>query len=232
MFREVGVSMEQFGVFDIIGPIMIGPSSSHTAGAVKIGYIAMRIHGKSIKKVQFYLHGSFAKTYVGHGTDRALLSGVMGFLPDDERIKDAYSIGDSIGLEYEFIEADLGEVHPNTVKIQLTSKEGKITEVMGASIGGGKIKILKINDIDVAFDGEYTTLIVKHYDRPGVIAGITAVLAEHTINIAFMKLFRQAKGEFARLIVEMDDSITRQVLKEIKAVKYIKEVAYIEKMAL
>ncbi len=145
--------------------------------------------GEDVKEVTFFLHGSFAKTYRGHGTDKALLAGVMGFLPDDERIKSAYKIIEKKGIKYKFTGKDLGEVHPNTVKIKMVGNSGREMIVMGSSIGGGKVTITKINDFDVEFNGEYTTLITKHYDRPGVMASLTSILAQNRVNIAFMKLF-------------------------------------------
>jgi L-serine dehydratase len=222
----------EYSIFDIIGPVMIGPSSSHTAGAAKIGYIAKGIFGEDVTTVNFYLHGSFAKTYLGHGTDKALLSGVLGFLPDDERLKNAYKIAERRGIKYTFNATDLGEVHPNTVKIEMISKQGKIMKITGSSIGGGKVKIIKINDLDVEFDGEYTTLITKHYDRPGVIAAITSVLADNKVNIAYMKLFRHIKGDYARLVLESDEVINEQVLEEIREMRFISEVTCIDKLVL
>ncbi|MCT4542756.1 MAG: L-serine ammonia-lyase, iron-sulfur-dependent subunit beta [Vallitalea sp.] len=222
----------EYSIFDIIGPIMIGPSSSHTAGAAKIGYIARGIFGEDIKSVKFILHGSFAKTYMGHGTDKALLSGVMGFLPDDERLKNAYKIAESKGITYSFIGDNLGEVHPNTVKIHMVSEGGKEMMVMGSSIGGGKVVIIQINDLEVNFNGEYTTLITKHYDRPGVVASITSILANNNVNIAFMKLFRHSKGDYARLVLESDEEINNSVLEEIKKMKFVDEVTRIDKLIL
>lgn len=207
--------MSEYSIFDIIGPVMIGPSSSHTAGAVRIGYFARKIAAEDIQKVIFYLHGSFAKTYAGHGTDRALLAGVMGFLPDDERIRDAFQIAQHREIAYQYEETDLGEVHPNTVKIEMHTASKRKWEIMGSSLGGGKVRIIQINQMEVAFEGEYTTLMTHHVDRPGVIAKITAILAEHNVNIAFMKLFRESKGSNARLIVETDQEIGEEVQTEI-----------------
>ncbi|NMA82831.1 MAG: L-serine ammonia-lyase, iron-sulfur-dependent, subunit beta [Epulopiscium sp.] len=208
--------MSQYSLFEIVGPIMIGPSSSHTAGAAKLGYMAKKIIGEPIQKVSFYLHGSFAKTYNGHGTDKALLAGVMGCHPDDERIRDAFQMAQEQKLDYEFIEADLGDVHPNTVKIKMTTLQGEEWEITGSSIGGGKIKIIRINNMDVDFQGEYTTLITYHIDRPGMVATITATLAKYKINIAFMKLFRETKGSKAILILETDEDIEKEAVKEIR----------------
>lgn len=222
----------EYSIFDIIGPVMIGPSSSHTAGAAKIGYIAREIFGRDVSNVRFTLHGSFAKTYLGHGTDKALLSGVMGFLPDDERLRNAYQIAEQKGIKYKFDSKDLGEVHPNTVKIGMLSDDNHEMTVIGSSVGGGKVKIIRINDFDVDFNGEYTTLITKHLDRPGVMASITSMLAKNRVNIAFMKLYRHAKGDYARLILESDEKIDNCVIEDIKNMDYVDDVTKIDKLVL
>ncbi len=219
--------MENISLFDIIGPVMIGPSSSHTAGACKIGYMAAQVFGEPVSSAEFHMHGSFYKTLKGHGTDRALLAGIMGFLPDDIRIQDAFNIADERGIGYAFSEADLGEVHPNSVEIVMTGKSGRTETVTGSSIGGGSILISKIDDTDVELDGDYATLITSHNDKPGVIAHVSAVLAEHHINIAFMKVFRQVRGETASLIVQMDEAVGADVLEAIKKIDDISDVKFI-----
>lgn len=208
--------MSEFNMFDIIGPIMIGPSSSHTAGANKIGYMARKIVGEDIKYVEFLLHGSFAKTYKGHGTDKALLAGIMGMMSDDERIRDAYKIADKIGLRYAFSEIELENVHPNTVKMNITGISGSKWEIVGSSIGAGKVKIIELNDMQIEFDGEYYTLITTHRDLPGVVAHITQTLAMSNVNIAFMKLYREEKDKNAMLIVEADQDIPDDIVEKIK----------------
>lgn len=207
--------MKEYSIFDIIGPAMIGPSSSHTAGAARLGYMARKIAGSEIREVTFYLHGSFAQTYKGHGTDKALLAGIVGLLPDDAGIKRAFDLAREKAVDYKFLQADLGEVHPNTVNMIMKMASGEEYQVMGSSIGGGKIKIIQINGMDVDFDGEYTTLITYHLDFPGVVANITAILAKYNVNIAFMRLFRETKGSNARLIVETDENIEDTMIKEI-----------------
>ncbi|NLZ94082.1 MAG: L-serine ammonia-lyase, iron-sulfur-dependent, subunit beta [Firmicutes bacterium] len=213
--------MKEYGVFDIIGPIMIGPSSSHTAGAARLGFLARKIAGAEIKEAVFYLHGSFAKTYAGHGTDRALVAGVMGIMPDDERIRDAFKLAKGKGMLYSFKEIDLGEVHPNTVLMVLQTLSGERWEIAGSSIGGGKIRIIRINELDVDFTGEYTTLITYHQDRPGVIADISAVLAKYKVNVAFMRVFRVNKADNAVLIAETDEDINDSALAEIAKNSYV-----------
>lgn len=213
--------MKEYGIFDIIGPVMIGPSSSHTAGAARLGFMARKIAGEDIKEVDFYLHGSFAKTYAGHGTDRALLAGVMGMMPDDEGIRNAFELAREKGVDYRFHEKDLGEVHPNTVLIVMKTVSGEKWEVTGSSIGGGKVRIIRINDLEVEFEGEYTTLITYHYDRPGVIAEISSVLAKHKVNIAFMRVFRENKASNAVLIAETDEDIPSSAIAEIEKSPHI-----------
>lgn len=207
--------MTAYSIFDLIGPVMVGPSSSHTAGANRIGYMAKHIVGEPIKEVVFYLHGSFAKTYKGHGTDKALLAGILGYLPDDERIRDSFHYANKQGLKYKFVEADLGDVHPNTTKLAITTESGTHWNIMGSSIGGGKVKITRVNDMEVDFDGEYTSLITHHQDYPGVVARITNILAVYEINIAFMKLFRTSKGSDAMLLIETDQDIMPDITNKI-----------------
>ena len=148
--------------FDIIGPIMIGPSSSHTAGAVRLGLMAKEILVEPVKSVEIKLHGSFAQTYKGHGTDRALIAGIMGFKPDDERIRDALQIATENNIKYSFEKVNLDDAHPNTAIIKLTGISGHVVSVQGASIGGGNIVISYINDFEVNLSGKYPSLIVVH----------------------------------------------------------------------
>ena len=208
---------KNYSVFDIIGPKMIGPSSSHTAGAARIGKVARRISRDTIKKATFFVHGSFANTYRGHGTDRALVAGVLGLEPNDENLSRSLELAKEQGLEYEFIEADLGEVHPNTVKIVIDYNEGRNSELIGSSIGGGGIKIIQINGLDVEFTGEYPTLIIRHIDKPGVIADVTKIMSHHAINIATMSVFRQHKGEDAFMMIETDHMVSKDIVYEINA---------------
>lgn len=220
--------MEQYSIFDIIGPTMVGPSSSHTAGAAKVAYICRSIFGRPIKKVTFYLHGSFANTYQGHGTDKALIGGVCGLKPDDPRIADAYAVARDLGIDIEFYKKDLGEVHPNTVKIVFEGIEGQVQEMMGSSIGGGKAKIIAIDNIDVDITGRYATLIAQHIDLPGFVANISRILANYEINIAFMKLFRETKGERAVIVIETDDTISKEALMQIEALRNLNKLTFFE----
>lgn len=208
--------MKNYSAFDVIGPRMIGPSSSHTAGAARLGKVARKICGAEVKKVSFILHGSFAKTYRGHGTDKALVAGILGMEPEDRHLRDSMEIAKETGLEYEFIEGDLGDVHPNTVRMVMTDIHGSQSEVEGASIGGGNIKVTKINGLDVEFTGEYPTLIVRQIDVPGVVAKVSKVMNEVQINIAFMRVFRQNKGKDAFMIIELDQVVSEDVIEKVK----------------
>lgn len=207
------------GVFDIIGPVMIGPSSSHTAGAVRLGKIAGKILGERAVAARIWLHGSFAKTYRGHGTDRALLAGILGFATDDARIREALEIAAARGVAYAFEATDLGEsAHPNTARITLTGESGRCTTVEGASVGGGNILVSRIDGFDVEMTGRYYTLATVHEDRPGVIMGVTQVLARQAINVAFMRVSRKTRGAQALMILEVDDAISDAVAKEVVGV--------------
>lgn len=206
------------GVFDIIGPVMIGPSSSHTAGAVRLGNITGKILGEKAVTAIIDLHGSFAKTYKGHGTDKALIAGIMGFVTADERIKDALEIAQSRGLAYRFNKVNLGGVHPNTVVFHLTGQSGRTIEVMGASVGGGNILIRNIDGYDVELTGQYPTLITIHRDQPGIITKVTSVLAKYRINVAFMRVSRKRRGAEALMIIEVDDAFSGDLAEEIKQV--------------
>lgn len=221
--------MAFISLFEVIGPNMVGPSSSHTAGAVSMALLARKLFPAEIKKVEFTLYGSFAKTYRGHGTDRALLGGIMGFETDDLRIRDSLSIAKERNLDYHFsIGQDTGEEHPNTADIDMTGVNGERLFVRGVSIGGGKVKIVRLNQIDVDFTGEYSTLIISHTDRPGVVAHITKVLSEREVNIAFMRLFREEKGAKAFTVVESDERIPDEVVERIRENPLVSDVMLVQ----
>lgn len=209
--------MARIGLFDIVGPIMVGPSSSHTAGAVRLGLATRRILGNEVKKARITLHGSFAATYWGHRTDVALIAGLLGMGMDDERIPQAMELAEKAWLEYSFTSGDLGDVHPNSVQIQATGEHDQIS-ISGSSIGGGRINIFEINGFEVRVDGSYTVLMTRHRDEPGVIAEVTKVLSIHGINIAFLDVSRKTKGSEAMLLAETDDPIPEIALQHVKRV--------------
>lgn len=214
--------MKNYGVFDILGPIMIGPSSSHTAGAARLGKIAREIADKSFNGISFYLHGSFAKTYKGHGTDRALVAGILGMEPSDERIRDSLSIAREKGISVEFIETDLGYVHPNTVKIVFHYKNKEDFFLIGSSIGGGNILITNLNGDEIEFSGNYPTILIRYNDQKGSISRITSILSNEDINIATMKVTRE--GKVATMVMEIDSPIENVIIEKIKS---LDEIIYI-----
>lgn len=198
-------------VFDIIGPIMIGPSSSHTAGACRIGKYARSILDEDVQTAEIYFSGSFAKTYRGHGTDKAIVAGLMGMDTDDLRIRSSLELAKEAGMDYVFIPTQIDDAHPNTVLLKITGVSGKYWEVEGASIGGGRISIRRINGTPVDISGDATTLLVYHLDTPGMISDVTSILARNGVNIGKFELRRAVKGGEAVMVIEidgdMDDSI-------------------------
>lgn len=222
--------MADIGIFDIIGPNMIGPSSSHTAGALRIALLAGKMVPGRIVRAEFTLYGSFAKTYRGHGTDRALLGGILGFDTEDKRIRDSYQLADQAGLRYQFVENHTNkDTHPNTVDIRLENQEGRVTQVTGVSVGGGRVKIKRINGVKIDFSGEYNTILVRQLDKPGIVAYIAKCLSEYDINIAYMRLYRESKGENAYSIIEVDGEIPPQVVEKIHQSPNISEALLINK---
>ena len=222
--------MANIGIFDVLGPIMIGPSSSHTAGAARLGKIARTIVNKPIKDVTFLLHGSFKETYKGHGTDRALVAGILGMMPDDERLRDALLIAEKEGLEVHFLPADLGQVHPNTVKILMTDCDDINWEVLGTSIGGGLVEIYEINGNKVKITGEYPTIITCHDDIPGTVSKVSTLFYDNDINIAHMTLVRSQKGKDATMTFEVDNNVSEELIAAIKAVEGVNRVILINSL--
>lgn len=214
--------------FDIIGPIMIGPSSSHTAGAVRLGLMARAILGEEVKIINIKLYGSFAQTYKGHGTDRALIAGIMGFKPDDERIRNSLEIAKEKNIEFNFSKVDLEDSHPNTAIIELIGVTDRKIEVTGASIGGGNIIISAVNNYEVQLSGKYPSIIIVHQDMPGVVNGVTAALARYNINIAYMKVSRSERGAEALMNIEVDDTISDEAVKACSRVIGVKKVLRID----
>lgn len=212
--------MAQIGLFDIVGPIMVGPSSSHTAGAVRLGLAARKILGSEVKRAKIELHGSFAATYWGHRTDVALVAGLMGMGMDDERIPQALELARAAGLEYSFTAADLGDVHPNSVRMRVEG-EGDAITLCGSSIGGGRINIFELNGFQISLDGSFWVLMTKHRDTPGVIAEVTKVLAIHGINIAFLDVSRTTRGSDALLLAQTDDPIPELAVEHVRRIPQV-----------
>ena len=221
--------MSSISVFDVLGPNMIGPSSSHTAGASSIAYLTWKMAGGNVKSVQFTLYGSFAKTYHGHGTDKALLGGILGFKTDDKRIRDSFKIAKDRGVDFDFIINDEeSDVHPNTVDIHTVSADGRVLDVRGESIGGGKCRIVLIDNVPVDFTGEYSAAIIVQKDMPGVIKHIASAMSDRNINIAFMRLFREGKHERAYTIVETDSALPEDIKEAIMQNKYVEDVMIVQ----
>ncbi|MEC0272275.1 MULTISPECIES: L-serine ammonia-lyase, iron-sulfur-dependent subunit beta [Peribacillus] len=215
--------MKYRSAFDIIGPVMIGPSSSHTAGAARIGRVARTLFGKQPKKAIISLYGSFAKTYRGHGTDVAVVGGILDFDTDDERIPSSLTIAEEAGMDVSFTIEDTVMDHPNTVKIRLFD-EDKELELVGISIGGGTIEITELNTFKLKLSGENPAILVVHNDVFGIISSVSTVLANHEINIGHMEVSRKEKGQMALMVIEVDQKIQSDVMKEIEGLENVSQV--------
>lgn len=213
--------------FDIIGPVMVGPSSSHTAGAVKIGNISRKLLGTPVKKADVLFHGSFLATGKGHGTDRALVAGLLGFPVDDSRIPDSFRYAEEAGMEYRLSGIDLGDVHPNSVKLRLQGGEGQKIEIVAASVGGGAIRVTEIDGLPANFSGDYPTLVVNNLDQPGHVTEITSMLSHKSINIATMQLYRSAKGGHAVIVLECDQEVHADAIRWLAHLEGILKVTYL-----
>ena len=201
--------------------------SSHTAGAVRIGYVSGKLLGEPVKKAVINLYGSFLATGKGHGTQKAIVAGLLGMKTDDMRIPQSFEIAKAKGIEFEFGEAVLKDAHPNTVQLCLIGQSGRQLEVVGESIGGARINIAKIDGIETNFSGDYPTLVVHNLDQPGHIAEVTSMLAHKSVNIATMQLYRSARGGEAVMVVECDQEIPKEGIDWLKRVEGIKKVTYL-----
>ena len=224
--------MNAIGTFDILGPNMIGPSSSHTAGALRIAFVAGRMVERAVS-VKFVLYGSFARTYHGHGTDRALVGGILGYHPDDERIRDSFEHAKEAGLAFSFEENFTDkEIYPNTVDIYVTDKDGSVVSLRGKSIGGGNAVITRLNGVDVELTGNYCTLVVEHVDKKGTLAFVTTVLSAYDLNIGSLRLYRESKGKRAYAIIEVDTNVSNQVVSALKGVESVTNVLVVPAIQL
>lgn len=215
-------------VFDILGPVMVGPSSSHTAGAVRIGYVTRVMLAEEPVEAQIILHGSFAATGKGHGTDTALVAGLLGMKPSDINIPQSFEIAKERGFDVTFQKSVIKDAHPNTAIITVKGCEGRTIKIQASSIGGGRIMVNRIDDIEVNFTGESNTLIVHNIDVPGNISRITSLLAKNNINIATMQLYRHEKGGFAVMILETDQDVTKEIIEESQCLTGIIKVTYLQ----
>lgn len=215
-------------IFEVIGPIMIGPSSSHTAGAVKLARVAAQIAAKPFTHVAFALHGSFAKTGIGHGTNLALLAGVLGINKDDDRIKRSPEIAAARSITYDFSDVELDDVHENTAAVTFTHTDSSKSTIIGCSIGGGRIIITNIDGVNVEVAAEQPTIVIQHHDRQGVISRISQVLANYSLNIGVMRLSRTAKRHLATAVIETDDQIPPAVAEQLASLDAVLSVRVIQ----
>lgn len=213
-------------VFDIIGPVMIGPSSSHTAGAARIGKAARDLLGGDPRWAKIHLYESFAKTYKGHGTDMALAGGLLGFDTDDPRMSKALELAKERQMEIEFIEDTAAVDHPNTARL-IIGNETEQVELVGISIGGGKVEIIELNGFALRLSGNHPAILVMHNDRFGAIASVTNILAKHEINIGHMEVNRNDIGKEALMVIETDQNINTKVMKELENADHIRHISKI-----
>ncbi len=213
-------------LFDIVCPVMEGPSSSHTAGAAKIGNVCNKLMAEEIDSVEIYLHGSFASTGKGHGTDKALVGGLLGMSCDDIRLPNSFEIAKEKGLKFSISEIDLGDAHPNTAKIVMHGRTGHSLEVVACSIGGGRIQVCKLDGVKANFSGESATLIVHNVDQPGYITEVTSLLGKQHINIATMQLYRKNRGGEAVMVIECDDAVPKETIEALQSLDGILKVSY------
>ena len=218
-------------LLDIIGPVMVGPSSSHTAGACRLGLIARALVGGTPDKAKVELHGSFARTGTGHGTDRAIAGGLLGYQPDDERLRESLAAATEAGLEMVFENTKLrGDHHPNTTRITVW-KDGRSATLTGSSLGAGRILVTAIDGFPVDVTGSYTTLVVVAHDEPGIVAQVATALAEEKVNLATMRLSRRQKGGDAIHVYELDSPPDAKAMDRINALKAVKTVRVVERVA-
>ena len=216
-------------ILDVMGPVMVGPSSSHTAGTARLGRVAREILNEEPVAVRFYLHPPLAKTYRGHGSDFALVGGAIGLNVDDPRIPEALRIAEQMGVEVEFHEEDLGEVHPNSVRIEIEGKERE-AEIIGSSIGGGVIEVFQIDGFQTRFRGDSPTLLLFYRDRPGMISEVTRLIAEEHINIASLYCSRKQRGKEAFMQIDVDSPISDAALERICAIADVADARYLDRI--
>ena len=216
-------------IFDIIGPIMVGPSSSHTAGAVRIGRMARTLLGEEPVKAAMHLHGSFAETGVGHGTDMALVAGLLGMRSDDYDIPNSFEIAQERGLEFSFDEVDLRDAHPNSVLLELEGVNGAKRSMQACSVGGGRIMVDKIDGVELNFTGNYNTLIIHNKDERGYISNITQALTMARVNIANMSVNRDMRGGSAIMVIETDEPVPEVILNLLGNLTGMLRITYYEK---
>jgi L-serine dehydratase len=216
-------------ILDVMGPVMVGPSSSHTAGTARLGRVARELLNEDPVDVHFYLHPPLAATYRGHGSDFALVGGAIGLNVDDPRIPEAIRIAEQMGVEIAFSEEDLGEVHPNTVRIVVRGNSRE-AEIVGSSVGGGVIEVFRLNGFQTRFKGDSPTLLLFYRDRPGMISEATQVIAEEGINIASLYCSRKQRGKDAFMQIDVDSPISEAALKRICSLEDVSDARYLDRI--
>lgn len=216
-------------ILDIMGPVMVGPSSSHTAGTARLGRVAREILGEDPVRVEFHLHPPLAKTYRGHGSDFALVGGSIGMSCDDPRIPESLRIAEQRGVEYEFAEEDQGDVHPNTARIVATGPT-RTAEIIGSSVGGGVIEVHSINGYRARYKGDSPTLMMWYRDRPGMIHEVTKVIAEEGINIASLECSRRQRGKGAFMQIDIDSPLSVEATGRVRALADVDHVLYLDRI--
>jgi L-serine dehydratase len=216
-------------ILDVMGPVMVGPSSSHTAGTARLGRVAHEILDEDPSSVRFFLHPPLAATYRGHGSDFALVGGAIGLNVDDPTIPEAIRIAEQQGVDIEFHEEDLGDVHPNTVRIEIQGK-GRQAQITGSSIGGGVIEVFNINGFQTRFKGDSPTLLLFYRDRPGMISEVTNIIAAEGINIASLSSSRKQRGKDAFMQIDVDSPLSEAALKRICATKDVADARYLDRI--
>lgn len=214
-------------VFEILGPVMVGPSSSHTAGAVRIGLMTRKLLAQRPVEAVIGMYGSFAATGRGHGTDRALVAGLLGMRPDDMRIPDSFWYAKEAGFQFSFETIQLREAHPNSVMIRVRGEKGRELTVQASSLGGGRIMINRLDDIDVNCTCEMPTLIVHNMDQPGHVSHVTTMLSQNSVNIANMSLYRNKRGGRAVMVIETDQPIPEESIRWLEHLEGVLKVTYI-----
>ena len=216
-------------IFDILGPVMVGPSSSHTAGAARIGYMARTLLGSRPLTARIHLHGSFAETGIGHGTDRALVGGLLGMKPDDMRLPFAFEEAAKMGLDFTIDEVELVDAHPNTAIIDVDGEGGTHLNMQASSLGGGRIMVNKLDGIDVNYTGAYNTLVIHNQDENGAIATVTGILNHLHVNVANMSLCRHKRGGDALMVIETDQHLLLHQVDFLRHLEGILSITYYDK---
>ncbi len=215
-------------IFDIMGPVMVGPSSSHTAGAVRMGRVARHLLGSSPVKAEILLHGSFAATGTGHGTDRAIVAGLLDMAPDDIAIPRSFQLAQEAGMEVQIHSTELRDAHPNTAILNLTNAEGRVLSVSASSLGGGRIRVNAIDGLEASFSGSSPTLIIRNEDKPGIVSEVTSALSRQNANIATMQLYRDRRGGLAVMVIECDIPLPPEVREKVAAVDGVVRCTYLD----